>query len=228
MLCFSYPATGAIMTEKHSNTSTALLVIDVQASFPARPYWQNEESVPYLAEQNRLIAACVERGVPIIRIFHVEPTGAFSIAEGLVKPLDGLIAFEAAFTLHKHAHSAFAGTRLASWLIANGINRIIVSGIRTEQCCETTTRCASDLGFAVDYVTAATLTFPMKHRSGRIFSSEEIKMRTELVLEGRFAHVVSVDEALQRTSSTPLKEVASLVSASSKIQLNATLRHHHR
>ena len=78
---------------------------------------------------------------------------------------------------------------------ARGITRLIVSGIRTEQCCETTTRHASDLGYAVDYVTEATLTFAMTGRDGRRWTPAEIAARTELVLDGRFARIVTVDEA---------------------------------
>ena len=74
--------------------------------------------------------------------------------------------------------------------------QLIVSGIRTEQCCETTTRHASDLGFSVDYVTDATLTFPMTHASGVVLSAADIKLRTELVLSGRFARIATVEEAL--------------------------------
>jgi nicotinamidase-related amidase len=79
----------------------------------------------------------------------------------------------------------------------HGIRRVIVSGIRTEQCCETTTtRHASDIGYDVDYVTEATLTFAMTDRHGRSWSPEEIAARTELVLDGRFARIVTVEEAL--------------------------------
>ena len=67
---------------------------------------------------------------------------------------------------------------------------LLVTGIRTEQCCETTTRHASDLGFAVRYVTDATLTFPMRTRSGRDVSAAEIRERTELVLEALRPHRV--------------------------------------
>ena len=69
-------------------------------------------------------------------------------------------------------------------------------GIRTEQCCETTTRHASDIGYRVDYVSAATLTFEMIARDGRRYAPDEIKARTELVLDGRFARIASVEQAL--------------------------------
>jgi nicotinamidase-related amidase len=183
------------MAEKHSS---ALLVIDVQASFPHTSYWQVQDVAAYLAEQNRLISGCVTRGVSIVRIFHAEESGVFSLASGLVRPMDGLIDFNADCTLTKHAHSAFAGTALAAWLTAHGIGRVIVSGIRSEQCCETTTRDASDRGFKVDYVTDATLTFAMRHLDGEEFSPSQIKRRTELVLHDRFAAIVNVDQALAR------------------------------
>ena len=96
----------------------------------------------------------------------------------------------------KARHSALVGTGLDVWLTRTGIRRLIVSGIRTEQCCETTTRHASDLGFAVDFVGDATLTFPMTDTAGREWSAAEIRARTELVLAGRFARIVTVAEAL--------------------------------
>jgi nicotinamidase-related amidase len=82
------------------------------------------------------------------------------------------------------------------WLVRHGIRSLIIAGIRTEQCCETTTRHASDSGYQVDYVTEATLTFAMTGPDGRTWSSEEIKARTELVLAGRFARISTVESAL--------------------------------
>lgn len=174
---------------------SALIVIDVQESFRHRPFWSESDLPAFLASQQALIDGCVARGVPVVQIFHVGQD-TFAPENGHVRTLDGLtIAPDVVF--HKQHHSAFAGTELASWLTAHGINRLIVSGIRTEQCCETTTRYASDVGFQIDFVTDATLTFAMTHaRSGRTYSSAEIRERTELVLEGRFARIASVDTAL--------------------------------
>jgi hypothetical protein len=46
----------------------------------------------------------------------------------------------------KHVHNAMLDSGLQPWLAERGIGKLLVSGIRTEQCCETTTRVASDLG----------------------------------------------------------------------------------
>jgi nicotinamidase-related amidase len=134
-----------------------------------------------------------------VRILHEEEEGAFARASGLVKPLDWMPATHAVEFV-KHVHNAFTDTGLDRWLRANGITRLIISGIRTEQCCETTARVASDLGYEVDFVGDATLTFPMTARSGREFSAAEIRERTELVLRDRFARIATVDEALAGSS----------------------------
>jgi nicotinamidase-related amidase len=181
--------------------NTCLIVIDAQASFLHRPYSSNRDMPAYLAAQNALIAGAQQAGMPIVRIFHVDgPVDAsnpFALESGHIRPIDGLADFDAAATFQKSRHSALVGTGLDVWLTQRGIQRLIVSGIRTEQCCETTTRHASDLGWLVDYVTDATLTFDMTQPDGRALSAQDIKDRTATVLSGRFARTCSVAQALE-------------------------------
>lgn len=178
-----------------SCSNTALLVIDAQQSFEHRPYWSAVDAPAFFDRMQALIDGAHARHIPVLQVFHVEEEGAFSLASGHVRTLSALsIAPDAIF--YKHRHSALIGSGLSVWLTEQGIQRLIVSGIRTEQCCETTTRHASDSGYSVDFVTEATLSFPMTDRVGRVWSADEIKARTELVLEGRFARVLTVEQAL--------------------------------
>jgi len=182
---------------------SCLLLIDVQESFRHRPYWDDALANAYLAHQNALIAGAVARQLPIIRIFHTDgpddASNPFAPASGLIQPLSGLLPFTASATFTKHRHSALVGTDLSIWLTQHGITRLIVSGIRTEQCCETTTRHASDLGWSVDFVSDATLTFDMQQPDGATLRAADIRMRTATVLSGRFARICSVTEALDAT-----------------------------
>jgi len=178
-----------------STSATALLVVDVQESFRQRPYWRDSELPFFVACLRSLIAGAQSRQIPVIQIFHVEDSGPFSLESGHVVPLRDLL-FTPDTVFKKRSHSALIGSGLDVWLTQHGIRRVIVSGIRTEQCCETTTRHASDLGYQVDYVTDATLTFPMTDRHGREWTPEQIKSRTELVLDARFARITTVEEAL--------------------------------
>jgi nicotinamidase-related amidase len=175
--------------------AAALIVIDAQESFRRRPYFRTDRLDAYLERQQALIDGAKRLGIPIVQVFHVEETGAFAESSGFVTTLAPLqIAPDALF--RKRRHSALVGSGLDVWLIAHGVGRVVVSGIRTEQCCGTTTRHASDLGFAVDFVSEATLTFPMIDAHGREWSADEIKARTELVLADRFARIATVEDAL--------------------------------
>ncbi len=182
---------------------TVLVVVDVQESFRARPYWSNDGFPQFIANVQSLINRCRARGIPVVQVFHQEHEGAdnpFSPASGFVRPMEEL-DLEPDAIFHKEVHSALfgkdrRGVTLEQWLRDEGIEEILVTGIRTEQCCETTTRHASDLGYRVQYITDATLTFPMQARNGRRFSVDELRERTELVLDGRFAKVVATADVV--------------------------------
>ena len=183
---------------------TAVLMIDVQQSFTQRPSWSQKGADEFLEHANALIAGARARGIPIVRVFHNNPdapaSDAFAHGNAFVRPLDGLAPFEAALTFEKQRHSSLVGTPLAQWLVGNGIRRLIVAGIRTEQCCETTTRHASDEGWEVDFCGDATLTFDMKTPAGATLTAAQIRERTETVLVDRFATLVTVEQALARAA----------------------------
>jgi nicotinamidase-related amidase len=194
----------AEFTKEAGPMKQALIVIDVQESFRHRPYFRPEELPAFIANTQSLIERSRDRGVAIVQVFHREPgedaANPFTAASGLVRTMPELtIRPDALF--HKQVHSALfatdsGGATLEAWLRARGIGELLITGIRTEQCCETTARHASDSGFGVRYVTDATLTFPMRTRAGREVSAAEIRERTELVLDGRFARVVASADAL--------------------------------
>jgi len=182
----------------------ALIVIDVQESFRQRPFWDESEYPAFLSQIQPLIDAAAAQDIPVLQVFHTspsdDPANPFSVASGHVKTLKELrISPTAVF--HKTVHSSLYaesadGRSLHDWLWENGIEGIIVSGIRTEQCCETTSRHASDAGFKVVFPTDATLTFAMQSPSGKHYTPAEIRDHTELVLQGRFARVTRAADAL--------------------------------
>ena len=182
----------------------ALIVIDVQESFRRRPYFREQDLPGFLRNVQSLINRCQSRGIPVVQVFHQELTddagNPFSAASGYVRAMPEL-SLRADVVVYKQVHSALfgrsaEGTTLEDWLRQRDVRELLITGIRTEQCCETTTRHASDLGFTVRYVTDATLTFPMRTRAGREVSATEIQERTEMVLDGRFAQIVSTAGAL--------------------------------
>jgi nicotinamidase-related amidase len=189
------PPEDALHLARGKPMKTALIVIDVQQSFEHRPYWQAAGVDGFVSRVQHLIDLAHARRLPVLQVFHEEGTGVFSRASGYVKTLASL-RIEPTEVFYKNVHSALfgrtsGGKTLEAWLRENGIEHVVLCGIRTEQCCETTARHASDSGFRVTYPLDATLTFPMVAKSGRTYSAEDIMERTALVLDDRFASVVS-------------------------------------
>jgi len=190
-------------------TQTALIVIDVQESFRVRPNWRAVNHPDIADRVGRLVQAARSRGDLVVWVLHTEPgTGnAFDPAIGHVRLIEGLEPREDEPVLRKTAHNAFTTTNLQQLLTQQGIREVVISGIRTEQCCETTARVASDLGYDVVFVSDATATTPLPHwttpadatleailADPRTLSPEVIVERTEYVLAGRFATIRTVDE----------------------------------
>ncbi|WP_179957013.1 cysteine hydrolase family protein [Amycolatopsis anabasis] len=185
----------------------ALLVVDVQESFRQRPSWQVISNPGIVDSVNRLAEAARADGDLVVWVLHSEPgtDTAFDPALGFVRPIDGLRLREGEPVVTKTAHNAFTTTNLQQLLTRRGIRELAVCGIRTEQCCETTTRVASDLGFDVTFVTDATATTPIPHWDApadqslddlladpRTLHPADIVARTEYALAGRFATIRTV------------------------------------
>lgn len=189
----------------------ALLVIDVQESFRQQPLWRAFSTPDIVDRVNRLVESVRDRGDLVVWILHTEPGtgGPFDPASGHVDFMAGLAPRDDEPVIRKTSINAFTTTNLQQLLTMRGISELIVCGIRTEQCCETTTRVASDLGYHVTYVTEATGTSPISHWDavpGRsveeiladpaTLSTAEIMRRTEYALAGRFATIQTVNEVV--------------------------------
>lgn len=178
------------------NYETVHLAIDIQNSFFKAPYWNDENFDIFKTNMLKLINGLKTINIPTLQIIHIDNDATFTKASGLAVPMD-FMPTNLKGTFEKHVHNALSESGLHEWLQQHNVRNVIISGIRTEQCCETTTRIASDYGYNVDYVTEATLTFPMVHKpSGKIFSVDDIKQKTELVLADRFAEIHTVDTVL--------------------------------
>jgi len=175
----------------------ALLVIDVQDSFKAGPRWARRSNPAFESNVARLIAAFREAGRPVVFVMHSDSDDAFSTTSPYYKLMEFLKPLPGEPLIHKTTRNCFTSTNLLPTLLHYGVRRVVITGIQTEQCCETTARVAADLGFDVDFVTEATLTFPIPENTdgtGRELSTSEIVDRTEFVLRRRFARIATVDD----------------------------------
>jgi nicotinamidase-related amidase len=189
--------------------SKALIVIDVQQSFRERENWSVVSNPQIVEPTRRLVDHARAQGDAVIWILHAEPGsgGVFDPTVGFVRLMDGLVPQDGEPVLTKTSRNAFTTTNLAQILTEQGIRELVITGIQTEQCCETTTRLAADYGYDVTFAVDATATFPIAHRDApaaqtvselmadpRTLGTAAIIERTEYALAGRFATIATVDE----------------------------------
>lgn len=176
---------------------TALLVIDVQVC-------NFEESAPVhggsdlLSEISGLIARARAAGVPVIYVQHCGPEGAIDEPgtpgweiHPAVAPTEGDVVIQ------KRHPDAFQDTNLQRELESRGIERLIIAGIQTEYCVDTTCRRAYSLGYDVALVEDAHSTWDTEH-----LTAPQIIAHHNAVLGGWFV-------TLRETSEIEFDDAAS-------------------
>ena len=193
-----------------TSPQTALLVVDAQESFKARgtEFWNTRGPMEFEHHIKNLVTGFREMNQPVFFILHTDNDPGFSTHSTFFKVMDFMEYQPHEPLIIKQTHNAFTSTPLLPMLLEKGITKVAICGIRTEQCCETTARVASDLGFDVAFITQATLTFPISHpATGQILTVEQIQARTETVLHNRFARIATVDQILRDIHRAKTKQV---------------------
>lgn len=131
--------------------SQALVVIDVQRALCEGPNaaWESDTVITRIAA---LATRARAAGVPVVFVQHEGRDGYLeSGSEGWQLPA-GLGALATDLRVRKTTPDAFNGTTLRDVLDAHGVTALVVCGMHTEFCVDTTTRRALALGYPVTLV----------------------------------------------------------------------------
>ena len=125
----------------------ALLILDMQVGLvhgPEKP-WRGNELIDTL---NTLMDDARRAGAPIFLARHIGPAGS-PIAPGspltMIAPELQLSGDEVVF--EKQRPNAFESTGLAAQLNARAVTGVVITGMKTQYCVDSTCRAARDLGF---------------------------------------------------------------------------------
>ena len=175
---------------------SALLVVDAQDSFKVGPRWARRNNPAFEKNVRTLVEAYRAAHLPIVFFLHTDSDEAFAKDSPSFKLMDFLKPRMDEPVMVKNTRNCFTSTTLQPYLIEKGVRRISITGIQMEQCCETTARIAADLGYAVDFVTEATMTFPIPNwdKPGEELGVDAIRERTEYALRRRFARITTVNQ----------------------------------
>jgi nicotinamidase-related amidase len=174
---------------------TALLIIDMQLG-------NIEESPPVygagdlLSKIGALVAKARAVGASIIYVQHCGPEGAIDQPGTPGWEIHPAVApIEGDAVVQKHHPDAFQDTSLQRELESRGIERLIITGIQTEYCIDTTCRRAYSLNYSVVLVMDAHSTWGTDQ-----LAAPQIIAHHNEVLGGWFVKLKEASEIEFRTS----------------------------
>lgn len=177
----------------------ALLVIDVQNDYFSGPYEITHPAGSFAGIQRAMDVAHAH-GVPIVLIQHTMPQPDAPLfrsgSPGWEIPVE-LLGRPHDIVIEKHLPGSFTGTSLEAWLREREIDTVVIVGYMTQMCCDTTSRQAVHLGFAVEFLSDATGTHAFSNSAGSV-TAEELHRAALVVQASRFATVLPVAEWQQR------------------------------
>jgi len=136
----------------------ALIVIDVQNGVYAYEDTEVFAGQTMIATINRLIASARAAGSPVVFVQHEDEwLHAGSPAWELMRELDA--SADTDIRVAKRHGSAFHDTPLAETLRRMGVNEVVLCGLQTELCVDSTLRHAAALDFEVSLAEDAHSTF---------------------------------------------------------------------
>ena len=178
---------------------TALVLVDVQKGFLEREAAGERRNNPQaVANMARLLDAFRRRGIQVIHIRHAstKPQSLLRPDRPGFAPMDAVREIAGEPVLVKNVNSGFIGTGLESRLRDAGVTTVVIAGITTNHCVETTARMAGNLGFDVRLVADACYTFDRTGHDGRRETAEDIHAMTLSNLDGEFAIIETTDSLL--------------------------------
>lgn len=171
-------------------SESALLIIDMQQGLfhgPDTPFAADR----VLSNISLLITKARQSEVPLFFARHIGPDDSpFNEQSPLTRLIPELqVNPQSDVVFTKNYPSCFRGTDLQLQLRQRGIKQLVIAGMKTEFCVDTTCRAAPELGFNVVLISDAHTTVDNPH-----FSAENIIGHHNQTLAGPFVTLASAAE----------------------------------
>lgn len=204
---------------------TALIVVDLQNLFVEgfEPI-SAPDGLEVLGLLNNLADICRQNGIQVIHTAHQlrDDHSNMGVLRQIAPLLEDekfidassnpshlhpdVVVKEGDIFLSKPRFGAFTGTDLDLILRGKGIDTVIICGIATNICCETTAREANHHEYKVIFLSDGTTTAGYDDQGFGYLSPEEVKKATLTTIAYLFGEVTTVDDVIGRI--VPVAEAA--------------------
>lgn len=178
---------------------TALLVIDVQNDYFPGGRMELHASSAALANISQVIAKFRADHMPVLYIQHIaikkEATFFIAGTTGIdihpaITPAPGDKIFV------KHYPNSFRNTGLFEYCQQNQITALVITGMMTHMCVDTTTRAAFDLGFTSTLLADCCATRDLQYQTNTV-SAADVQNAYLAALDKTFAQVITTQQYLR-------------------------------
>ena len=169
----------------------------------------------FVANVNRLIDVFRVEGLPVVFVKHLHRAdgsdvgrmGDFSAADEEDSFVEGTPRVELIPELHvephdvvvvKRRYSAFLGTDLEAVLHTGGVRAVVICGLMTSFCCETTARDAHGRDYEVLFAADAVEGPDLEDTEGREVPHDVVLANTVTALGAGFAEIITTDDVIAR------------------------------
>lgn len=175
----------------------ALLVIDVQNDYFEHGKMALVEPLKALHQVNRLEEYFMNKDLPIIYIQHIkeDPKADFfgRGTEGSFLHPD-LRVDDRAIIIEKQTPNCFFETNLSKVLESLKVEQVVITGMMTHMCVDSTTRASKELGYDPIVISDATATKDLSYRSA-VVSAKNVQYAFLAALQN-FSQVISASDYL--------------------------------
>lgn len=176
----------------------ALLIVDVQRAIDDPSWGSDRNNRDAEGKIAMLLARWRERGWPVIHVRHAsrEPGSTYRKGQPGFDFKPEIVPRDGERIVEKKTNSAFIGTTLERDLREARVERLVITGVITNNSVEATARMAGNLGFETYVVADATATFGRRDYEGRWRTADEVHAMSLANLEGEYARIVTTAEVL--------------------------------
>lgn len=174
--------------------NTALLLIDIQnIYFTDGPYLLNHPEATAVVA-SKLLDDFRGKKLPVIHIQHMFNTAGYPYDSDYLNSIHSSVsplANEA--VIKKTTPSSFYKTELDTYLHDHNITELVVCGMMSHMCIDTTVRACKDRGIKVTVIEDACTTKDLKFKNNTI-PADTVHQAFMAGLNGMFANVMSYDD----------------------------------
>lgn len=173
----------------------ALVLVDIQNDYFPGGAMELVGSLEAALRAGLLLEVFRQKALPVIHMQHVatRPDASFFRPDTAGVAIHASVAPCSGETvLQKHFPNSFRETPLLQYLQQHGITQLVIAGMMTHMCIDTTTRAAADLGFQCILAHDACATKALLFGEVAV-PAVQVQAAYLAALDGLFAKVLAVD-----------------------------------